>query len=200
MVSNLFKNDVHFRRLIDALPMIVIFTDSNMVIQDMNQEARDFFCIYGNSESQQLCGDAIHCMNQDGDGKKCGQTPYCSQCIIRKTVGECEKGNYSYRKRYDMNLNLNGSVQGLSFLVTTKTYTYDSSDYFMIAMEDISELTELRNLIPICASCKKIRDDKGLWNSVEAYFHKYSQARFTHGICPDCAKKLYPELEPKKGS
>lgn len=52
----------------------------------------------------------------------------------------------------------------------------------------------LRGILPICASCKKIRDDKGYWNQIESYIRDHSEAEFSHGICPDCAKKLYPEL------
>ena len=51
----------------------------------------------------------------------------------------------------------------------------------------------LSGMLPICASCKKIRDDKGYWNKIEAYIEKHSEAEFSHGICPECAKKLYPE-------
>ena len=58
----------------------------------------------------------------------------------------------------------------------------------------ISEVKTLSGLLPICASCKKIRDDKGYWNQIEIYIRNHSNAEFSHGICPDCAKKLYPEL------
>jgi hypothetical protein len=51
----------------------------------------------------------------------------------------------------------------------------------------------LKGLIPICAKCKKIRDDKGYWNQVETYIHEHSEADFSHGICPECAKELYPD-------
>jgi len=52
----------------------------------------------------------------------------------------------------------------------------------------------LGGLLPICSSCKKIRDDKGYWNQIEQYIKEHSEARFTHGICPNCSKTLYPEL------
>ena len=52
---------------------------------------------------------------------------------------------------------------------------------------------KLSGLLPICASCKKIRNDKEEWEAVEAYIQTHSDAEFTHGICPDCSKKLYPE-------
>jgi len=58
----------------------------------------------------------------------------------------------------------------------------------------IETIKTLRGLIPICANCKKIRDDKGYWNQIETYIQKHSEAEFSHGICPECARKLYPEL------
>jgi len=59
----------------------------------------------------------------------------------------------------------------------------------------ISEVKILRRFLPICASCKKIRDDEGYWTQIEEYIHAHTDARFSHGICPDCAKKLYPGLD-----
>jgi PAS domain S-box-containing protein len=55
----------------------------------------------------------------------------------------------------------------------------------------LANVKTLRGLIPICASCKKIRDDKGYWSQVEVYVRDHSEAEFSHGICPDCMKKLY---------
>jgi hypothetical protein len=51
----------------------------------------------------------------------------------------------------------------------------------------------LRGLLPICASCKKIRDDKGYWNQMETYIEAHSEADFSHGVCPECMERLYPE-------
>ena len=62
-------------------------------------------------------------------------------------------------------------------------------------LEATEEIKSLRGIIPICASCKNIRDDKGYWNQIESYIEKYSEAEFSHGICPECAKKLYPDLD-----
>jgi len=57
----------------------------------------------------------------------------------------------------------------------------------------LSEVKLLSGLLPICASCKKIRDDKGYWKRIETYISAHSEAQFTHGICPECAKRLYPK-------
>lgn len=57
-----------------------------------------------------------------------------------------------------------------------------------------SEVKTLSGLLPICSSCKKIRDDRGYWTQIESYVKRHSNAEFSHGICPDCAKKYYPDL------
>lgn len=57
----------------------------------------------------------------------------------------------------------------------------------------LDEITALRRLLPICAGCKKIRDDQGYWHAVEVYFHKYAHTDFTHSMCPECIKKFYPK-------
>jgi PAS domain S-box-containing protein len=61
--------------------------------------------------------------------------------------------------------------------------------------EALARIKTLKGLLPICASCKKIRDDKGYWQKVELYISKHTEAEFTHGICPDCAQRLYPEYK-----
>jgi PAS domain S-box-containing protein len=58
----------------------------------------------------------------------------------------------------------------------------------------LNNIKTLKGLVPICASCKKIRDDKGFWSHVEVFIQQRTDAEFSHGICPDCAKRLYPDL------
>ena len=59
----------------------------------------------------------------------------------------------------------------------------------------LSKVKQLSGFLPICASCKKIRDDGGYWKQIEAYIKEHSEADFSHGICPDCAQKLYPDID-----
>jgi hypothetical protein len=58
----------------------------------------------------------------------------------------------------------------------------------------LAEIKILRGIIPICASCKKIRDDEGYWQQIEAYISAHSEAQFSHGLCKECSHKLYPFL------
>ena len=55
----------------------------------------------------------------------------------------------------------------------------------------LEEIKTLRGILPICAQCKKVRDDEGYWNQIERYIEQHSYASFSHAICPECAEKLY---------
>ena len=75
--------------------------------------------------------------------------------------------------------------------------TQGQPEYILVTGIDVTALQEARaeakvlsGLLPICASCKRIRDDRGYWNQIEEYIRSHSQAEFTHGLCPDCRKKL----------
>ncbi|MBU0967085.1 MAG: MCP four helix bundle domain-containing protein [Proteobacteria bacterium] len=57
----------------------------------------------------------------------------------------------------------------------------------------LDEIKTLRGILPVCSFCKQIRDEKGLWQKMEAYIQEHSEADFSHGVCPDCMKKHYPE-------
>ena len=68
-------------------------------------------------------------------------------------------------------------------------------DKTIAALQDaLEDIKTLRGIVPICAHCKKIRDDKGYWNQVEIYVHEHSEAEFSHSICPDCLRELYESL------
>ena len=62
----------------------------------------------------------------------------------------------------------------------------------------LDSVKTLRGMLPICSSCKKIRNDDGYWSQIEVYVRDHSDAEFSHGICPECANKLYPDYFPEK--
>ena len=82
------------------------------------------------------------------------------------------------------------------WLFTYGIHHYQRSREALIAKLDksLKEITQLQGILPICANCKKIRDDKGYWNQIESYISDHSEAVFSHSICPECAAELYPEL------
>lgn len=74
----------------------------------------------------------------------------------------------------------------------------DMQDALVAKVEELNHALEhiktLRGIVPICAKCKKIRDDQGYWNQLELYVREHTEAEFSHGFCPDCLNHLYPEI------
>jgi len=86
--------------------------------------------------------------------------------------------------------------EGLKLQMEIRQKAESEKDELIIELQDaLHKVKTLRGLLPICSSCKKIRDDNGYWNQLEAYIQKHSDAEFSHGICPECAKKFYPEID-----
>ncbi len=82
----------------------------------------------------------------------------------------------------------------LGYLCTRKRAQEERERLIGELQEALTKIKALRGLLPICANCKKIRDDQGYWNRIETYIQEHSEAEFSHGLCPECAKLLYPDL------
>ena len=83
--------------------------------------------------------------------------------------------------------------------ITERRSAEQEREKLILELRDaLDKIRTLRGLIPMCAWCKKIRDDKGYWKRVEVYIKEHSDASFTHGICPDCMKIISPEAYDEK--
>jgi len=80
--------------------------------------------------------------------------------------------------------------------ITERKLQEEEREKLILKLQEASNKVKiLRGMLPICSHCKKIRDDKGYWNQIENYIHQHSEAEFSHGICPECVKKLYPDFD-----
>lgn len=103
--------------------------------------------------------------------------------------------NIRHRLR-SQNLEIQEANEKIKTEMEEREQAQAEKDNLIIELKDaLSKVKTLSGLLPICSSCKKIRDDKGYWNQIEAYVHDHSEAEFSHGICPECAKKFFPELD-----
>ena len=119
--------------------------------------------------------------------------------MIRNSVGEAIQGGTVYRKQSRMQLVKDGQTQEIHLHITASPFEHEGNTYVVLILEDISELIRIRSLLPICAHCKRIRNDEDYWEHLELYFSTRVDVDFSHGICPDCRSRLYPEFEfPEK--
>ncbi|HPO12968.1 MAG TPA: response regulator [Candidatus Hydrogenedentes bacterium] len=90
------------------------------------------------------------------------------------------------------------SLERRRLMEAKKQWEIEREQLILELQEALAKVKRLGGLLPICASCKKIRDDQGYWNRLEVFLHEHSEAEFTHSICPECFAKLYGNLTPKQ--
>jgi hypothetical protein len=123
------------------------------------------------------------------DGSVCGTTEFCDDCVLRQASRAAREGRRMERKPYTMRLD-QGGVERLAHLeVTATAFDYGGGKLTLLILEDVTALEELRRIIPVCAWCKKVRDDGQFKDNLETWLANHTDFRFSHGMCPECAAK-----------
>jgi len=200
--ADLRKSQKMLATILDSLDAVVYVADiSTYEIVFLNKFARKIF----GDRSGSICWQVL----------QTGQTGPCDFCTNKYLVDEEGRptGMYAWEFKntldsrwYDIR---DRAIQWLDGRLVRIEVATDVTDRKQADFERERILGELRDalahvktlsgFLPICSSCKKIRDDAGYWNQVEAYVMEHSQAEFTHGLCPECIGRLYPEYSPTKG-
>ncbi len=179
--------------VLDAIPSPVFWVDEDVRIMGYNLAAAQMLA-EPELVLQRRAGEILHCVQAAETPAGCGQSEACRDCPVRNAVHESSRGHRVVRRRARMELVGEKGVQPIYLLVTTAPFTYKDKSLVLLLLEDISELMELKGILPICSHCRRIRNDKRYWQSVENYFKDHLDLDFAHGVCPECAKKLFPEL------
>lgn len=196
METFLLENAALLRSIVDTVPSMMFIVDSDVRIYFANTAAQ---AAVGDKESLPYKikgGDALHCINSTLTPAGCGHSEPCKDCIIRNSVTEALAGGKISRRNTVMKLKANGITRDVCISVSASPFPYNDEQFILLLLEDITEVMNLRSILPICMHCKKIRSDSGYWHRVENYFHSHTGVDFTHSICPDCLKELYPEIYP----
>ena len=81
--------------------------------------------------------------------------------------------------------------------ITDRIHSENEREKLIKELQDaLTEIKTLRGILPLCSFCKKIRNDTGYWEQVDVYIHEHTEADISHGICPECMKEHYPEVDP----
>lgn len=194
MERPLFSEQDFLYSLFNAIPSPVFIVDVEARILHVNAAAREIF-----SRNKDLLlkrgGEALNCLHSNEVPEGCGRAEACRECTIRNSVVEAISGGKVYRKKAMVTQRLNGRMRESHFLVTTSPFQHGGKEYSLLILEDISELLQLRGLIPICAWCRKVRTDENYWQNVEDYFRTHLDMTFSHGICEECYQKKFGELD-----
>jgi len=187
-------NSNMFYAFFDEIPMAIFIVDDDVKIIHLNNEAKRLLgsntIIY-----HKRGGEILRCVHSKETSLGCGHSSSCKDCVLRSSVNEAVKGAKTYRKQTILKLELNGQEEIFHALITTSPFKSEDKQYYTLIIENVSELIRLKDIIPICCNCKKIRNDENYWIAVEQYFHHHTDVDFSHSICPECTDLLYPELK-----
>lgn len=189
-----------FQSAFDAIPSFVFVLDREARILFANEAASSFFEEVDHFKNKRLCGEVLHCHNAYGKEGVCGTTEECKKLCYpqRDHAGHLGEPAFPARVWNESPIRRNG--EKVRFFASVSPLDCDGEVRALVVLEDISELFELRELVPICSWCIRVRSSSNYWEKVENYINQKTDRRLTHGICPDCKAKLLesPELQMPK--
>jgi PAS domain-containing protein len=186
------NKNLYYQTILNAIPLAIFVVDEDVRIHDLNDAAATVFGLNKGAVLKRRGGEVLRCLHRHDAREGCGRGEYCqTSCVIRNSVKTSLQGQTVTRRRTKVELLLGDSKKELELLITASPLPSNDEPLALLIIEDISEMTTLRDIIPICAKCKKIRDDQQYWHSVEAYFKDYIGVDFSHGLCPTCMKEFY---------
>ena len=184
--------------ILDTIPAPIFVVDEDVQILGCNQAVFQMLAQEPELVIRRRAGEVLHCLHATEVPEGCGRSGFCGDCLIRNSVREAVQGRQVVRKRARVELLAGGTVMEAYLLVTTGPLVYRGQTLVLLILEDISELMELKKILPICAHCKRVRNDQEFWQSVETYFKEHLDLDFSHGICPECAQEFYRDFSGEK--
>lgn len=197
MDESLLSDAIFLRGVLDAVPSPLFIVDTELRILHFNASASQL--LGPGTPYLKRGGEALHCLHSTEAPEGCGYADACRECVIRESVGKAIGGSAASRIRTKLNIIKGKELMEVQILVTASPFSYEGDDLSILILEDVTELIQLRGLIPICAWCKKVRNEKEYWESIEEYFSKNLELDFTHGICEQCAAEHLRQLEEEEG-
>jgi len=181
----------YLRAIFDTVPLPAFIVDSDLRIHDFNTAAEPFLGAEPASALYRRSGEALRCLQ--GEPAGCGKGKECKDCAVRNGVTRAITGGTTYRELHRAELRAQTGTRTLDLLVTASLLPYTPQPQALLILEDITEISTLRRLIPVCPRCRRIRDDRGYWKVIEQLIRDSSAIDFTASLCPECAARIDAE-------
>ena len=183
-------------QILDVFPSPVFLLDDRLRILGYNHAAELFVGTDEATQLEQFCGNVLRCLNESESAEPCGQGRECGKCVIRASVDVCWEAKRTHRKRFAFRrADDEGAEEVLHLRITTSPLEVEGRKMAVVVLEDVSDITRLQQILPICAGCKKIRDEEDAWKDVVEYVTEHTDVLFSHGYCSECADKVMAQLE-----
>lgn len=194
-MNNLCYSDAFLKNLFDALPIITFVVDEEGRVISLNKTTKEILNITDEDAHLKRGGEIFNCIYHSLHPEGCGYHENCKKCTVRLNAMKAIEGQNIHRSKAKLAVfDKNREIHELALLLSAAPVNYKEKRFAIVIIEDVTLITQLVGLLPVCANCNKLRDENGQWEVMENYLRKHSEADFTHTICPECSKKLYPEI------
>jgi predicted Fe-S protein YdhL (DUF1289 family) len=178
--------------LLDAVPAPAFLFDEEARIVGFNSAAaRVTEGPHGKTDAEQ---EIMDCIWAPRDAPSCGRANVCDGCFVRNLVTAAFSGRNAARQKAVVRLITSAGARVIQAHVTATLLTHDHCQRVLVVVESPIDLTPTTRLVPICAKCKRIRDERERWSTLEHYLCNSFGVRFTHGLCPECLSNSLAEV------
>jgi len=187
--------DIPLDRVItDSIPFPLFVVDEDVRILSFNRAAASMLGANPEVTLNRRGGEALHCIHSTEAIGGCGASEPCKTCIVRASVGlSCRNGSMVHRPQR-MQLVGQQGTRDVYVLITTSPLAETHPPLALLMFQDIGVLVSMQGIVPVCMHCKKVREQSDQWKSMDQYLRDNLDLDISHGLCPECQKKYYPEV------
>ncbi len=190
----LFQAKEELERTFEAIPDLIAVLDTKFRIVKVNKAMKDRLGPGGDGAIGRKCFECVHDTKSPPESCPHQRLLADGQAHVQEVREESLGGDFivTVAPLHDSKGEVIGSVHVAHDITERKKAEIERDRLISDLQEALAQIKTLRGFIPICAYCKKIRDDEGYWQQIEQYIRDHSDAEFSHGICPDCLAKMHP--------
>ncbi len=179
---------------LDAIPSPVILTDGDVRIFEANRSARELLAGELERQLHPRGGEALHCVFARDAANGCGTTEFCPACVLRNSVEAVKAGRPAPRRVAHMILGSRDRSEDRWFQVSAAPLALDGRELVMVVLDDVTQLIELRELVPFCPGCGQARELKEIRSQAEIFRRRHPDFLLAQELCPDCQRRPPAEL------
>jgi len=192
-VEPLIPENSTLRAFLDAIPALVFLADRDVRVLDANLAARQWLSAEPGLQLRRPGGDVLHCVFARDSHDGCGTTEACPTCVIRESVASVRPGQPATRRVAHMILEAADRSEDRWFRVLASPLALDGQDLVLLVLEDVTQLIELREVLPVCPGCgTSPRDAAEVLREAQLYLRRHPGHWSTHELCPDCLRRHAP--------
>jgi hypothetical protein len=195
--------EMAYARVLNAIPVPIFIVDEDVRLLGSNTAALKAFSLSWDSIRARRGGEVLGCLNSHTVPEGCGRAPVCKGCVIRNSVTKCLDAVATTQRRMKFEIGTGAKAAELELLISASPLPEAGANAVLLTIENVTQISRLKAIIPICSQCKRIRNESEYWERVDDYIHEQTGVDFSHGMCPGCLEQFYgeylrPGVEPVK--